>query len=68
MKALLVIVKGGNMIERTIRQTALDDEEIIGLYWTRNETAIQKTDIKYGKFLFKIAYNILLHMKKQKLK
>lgn len=47
------------MIERTIRQTALDDEEIIELYWRRNEVAIQETDIKYGKFLFKIAYNIL---------
>lgn len=48
------------MRERTIIQQAiLDDEQIIDLYWDRDETAIEGTDIKYGKFLFKIAYNIL---------
>lgn len=35
------------------------DEQIINLYWQREETAIQETDKKYGKFLFRIAYNIL---------
>ncbi len=48
------------MRERTIMQQGiLDDEQIIDLYWNRDETAIEGTDIKYGKFLFKIAYNIL---------
>ena len=35
------------------------DEEIIELYWQRDEYAIQATSDKYGKFLYKIAYNIL---------
>ncbi len=35
------------------------DEEIIELYWQRNENAIQETDAKYGKMIFRIAYNIL---------
>ena len=37
----------------------LSDEEIIELYWKRNEDAIQQTDVKYGKYLFTIAYNIV---------
>lgn len=40
-------------------QTVIADEQIIELYWQREETAIQETDKKYGKFLFRIAYNIL---------
>ena len=37
----------------------LPDEEIISLYWNRNELAIDATDVKYGKYLYTIAYNIL---------
>lgn len=37
----------------------LSDDEIIDLYWTRNERAVDETDIKYRRYLFKIAYNIL---------
>ena len=37
----------------------LPDEEIISLYWNRNESAIDATDVKYGKYLYTIAYNIL---------
>ena len=37
----------------------LSDEEIIELYWSRNEKAIEETDSKYGKYLFTIAYNIV---------
>lgn len=37
----------------------LPDEEIIALYWNREERAIEATDIKYGKYLYTIAYNIL---------
>lgn len=47
------------MSKRTERQTIIDDEQIIELYWQRNEIAIQETDKKYGQFLFRIAYNIL---------
>jgi len=41
-----------------IRRPATDDE-IIGLFWERDERAIDETDIKYRKYLFTIAYNIL---------
>ena len=37
----------------------LSDEEIIALYWNREERAIEATDHKYGKYLYKIAYNIV---------
>ena len=35
------------------------DEQIIELYWQRDERAISETDFKYGNFLYRIAYNIL---------
>lgn len=41
------------------KQVVITDEEIIELYWEREEKAIQETDNKYGKLLFKIAYNVL---------
>ena len=47
------------MNKRTEQQTVITDEQIIELYWQRNETAIQETDRKHGKLLFGIAYNIL---------
>ncbi|MBO5716045.1 MAG: RNA polymerase sigma factor [Clostridia bacterium] len=37
----------------------VSDEEIVNLYWERDERAIEETDIKYHKYLFAIAYNIL---------
>ena len=37
----------------------LRDEEIISLYFEKNETAIEETERKYGKYLFVIAYNIV---------
>lgn len=37
----------------------LTDEEIVSLYWKRQESAINATDVKYGKYLYTIAYNIL---------
>lgn len=38
---------------------SLKDENIIGLYFERNEKAIAETDKKYGKLCFSIAHNIL---------
>ena len=35
------------------------DEEIIELYFDRNEQAIRETDNKYGRYLYTIAYNII---------
>ena len=37
----------------------MKDEEIVGLYWARDEAAISETDSKYRNYLLKIAYNIL---------
>ena len=37
----------------------LSDEAIIQLYWKREERAIEETDLKYGKYLYTIAYNIV---------
>ncbi len=47
------------MSKRTEQQTLMADEQIIDLYWQRQENAIQETDKKYGQFLFRIAYNVL---------
>lgn len=35
------------------------DEEIVELYWEREEAAIHETEKKYGHYLTKIAYNVL---------
>lgn len=35
------------------------DEEIVEMYWQREEAALMETDKKYGKYLFKIANNIV---------
>ena len=37
----------------------LSDDEIIALYWERNENAIKHTDDKYRGYLLRIANNIL---------
>ena len=37
----------------------MEDGAIVALYWERNETAIQETSDKYGRYLTKIALNIL---------
>lgn len=37
----------------------MQDEEIIQLYFERKEAAIAETETAYGKYLLKIAYNIL---------
>ncbi len=37
----------------------MNDEEIINLYWSREEKAIYETDKKYGKYCNAISFNIL---------
>lgn len=37
----------------------MQDERIVALYWQRDESAISETERKYGRYLSKIAYNIL---------
>ena len=37
----------------------VSDEAIIELYWLRDEDAIVQTDLKYKKYLYSVAYNVL---------
>ena len=37
----------------------MDDEQIVALYWQRDEKAIEETDFKYKKYLFSIAYSVV---------
>jgi len=37
----------------------MQDKDIVALYWERNEQAIKETEKTYGRYLLKIAYNIL---------
>ena len=37
----------------------MHDEQIVALYWQRDENAIRETDVKYKRFLLAVAYNIL---------
>lgn len=39
----------------------MEDEKIVDLYWARNEDAIRETDVKYGRFLHSVSYNILIN-------
>ena len=41
------------------KSNLLTDDEIIDMYWERNENAINETDKKYGNYLFTIANNIV---------
>lgn len=46
-------------IKTKAKTEELGDEEIVELYWSRNEQAISETSKKYGPYLHTIAYNIL---------
>ncbi len=37
----------------------MEDKDIINLYYARAQSAISETSAKYGKYCFRIAYNIL---------
>lgn len=41
------------------RTRGLSDEEIVELFWQRNERAIEETDRKYRGFLYTVAHNIV---------
>ena len=40
-------------------KSAMNDFDIVELYFRRDERAISETDAKYGKYLFSLAYNIV---------
>ncbi len=46
-------------MDKDIKPSMMADEQIVELYWQRDEAAIRETETKYGKMLFRIAYNIL---------
>ncbi len=37
----------------------MDDEQIVELYWKRDERALEETDLKYKKYLSLVAFNIV---------
>ncbi len=37
----------------------MEDNQIVDLYWARNERAITETQQKYGKLLFSLSYSVL---------
>lgn len=59
MKTFSSFWKGGNMSRSYDKDAFLTDKQIIDLYWQRDESAIEETDKKYGRMLFRIAYNLL---------
>lgn len=44
----------------------MEDDLIVSLYWNRDEQAIGETEKKYGRYLVKIAYNILSDLEDSK--
>ena len=40
-------------------KSAISDESIIALYWNRDESAIEETNLKYKNYLYSVAYNIV---------
>ena len=40
----------------------MKDEQIVNLYWDRNEDDIRQTQLKYGSYLYKVADNILANL------
>ena len=41
----------------------MEDCKIVELYWSRDEVAIKETDRKYGRYLNRVAYNILADLR-----
>ena len=50
-----------NVMEEQNKQAVdyMSDEEIVALYWKREERAIHETDRKYRNYLYRVAFNIL---------
>ena len=45
--------------EQEVYLPAMNDTNIIDLYWSRNEQAIEETDKSYGSFLLRFSQRIL---------
>lgn len=44
----------------------MQDDKIVALYWQRDENAIRETEQKYGRYLSRIAHNILANAEDSK--
>ena len=40
-------------------RTVYSDSEIVDMYWRRDENAVSVTEARYGRYLYRLAYNIL---------
>lgn len=40
----------------------MEDQQIVALYWQRDQQAIAQTERKYGQYLTKVAYHILYNL------
>ena len=47
------------MLQQASVKQPISDEAIIALYWSRDEQAIEETDLKYRNYLFAVARNIV---------
>lgn len=46
-------------MKKDLRRPPASDDQIVALYWCRDESAIDETDRKYGPLIYGIAYHIL---------
>ena len=44
----------------------MEDDQIVALYWQRDENAIRQTEKKYQRYLSTIAYHILADLEDSK--
>ena len=60
MKGLSDCREGGNMKRHAdTEEGVFSDEEIVLMYWNRDEAAIRATHEKYGKLVYRIVFDIL---------
>lgn len=53
-------------IRKKERRKSMTDEEIVRLYFERDEAALSETESKYGAYLLKVSYNILENIEDSK--
>ncbi len=54
-----VIEIGGTYMDEKRDFGAYTDNQIVDMFWARDEEAISVTDGKYGRYLYKLAYNVI---------
>ena len=46
-------------MEIICNRTVYSDSEIVDMYWRRDENAVSVTEARYGRYLYRLAYNVL---------